>query len=333
MGEYLEQAKSYMGELSEKAQDVAQNVGEKANELGENVSESVAGVRENVSSSVGDLSSQGIATGASEFLNSNSIISKFVFIILVLIAFMFFVSLGIKFLGYVTTPSTNPYLVYGMIPGNLPQQISQDPKNTGSAVVLRSNNQETGLEFTWSVWLLVTGINPNRTPVYSHVFNKGNNVYHNESGIATVNNGPGMYIDNTRNGNLNLHIVMDNNNNIGTYTPTTVDISGVPLNKWFNVVLRMENIMLDTYINGTIANRTKMTSVPNQNYYDVFVCQNNGFTGNLSNLRYYPYALNAFDINNIVVAGPNTTLSSIISNATSSAYPYYFSNMWYSSKI
>ena len=332
MGEYMDRAKNYMGELGERAQAVAQDVGQRANALGENIASSAEGVRDNVSSSVGDFSSQGIATGASEFVNSNSIVSKFVFIILVLIAFMFVVNLGIKFLGYMTSPPSNPYLIYGMIPGNLPQHISQDPKSANSAVVMRSNNENTGLEFTWSVWLLVTG--STATPQYSHVFNKGNNTYDKVTGIATVNNGPGMYIDNTANGNLNLHIVMDNNNAIGNaYSPTAIDISGVPLNKWFNVVVRMENIMVDTYINGTIANRTKMTSVPNQNYYDVFICQNGGFVGNLSNLRYYQHALSVFDINNIVIAGPNTTLSSIISNATSSAYPYYFANMWYTSKI
>ena len=325
--------KPIMSQLPEMKLPDTQAVQAAASDTMNNVSNSIANVQGSINNTLNEFSSKSVVGASQEFLTSNSIIAKFVFIILVLIAFMFFINLGIRFLGYVTTAQTNPYLVYGMIPGNLPQHITQDPKNTNSETVLRSNNQGTGLEFTWSMWLLVTGNNTNVT--YQHIFNKGNNVYDSTSGIATINNGPGVYLGNGSNGSTNLHIVMDNNSNPGAngYNPTTVDISGVPLNKWFHVAIRMENIMLDTYINGTIANRTQLTTVPNQNYYDIFACQNGGFVGNLSNLRYYPSAISVFDINNIVIGGPNTSLSSIISNATSSAYPYYFSNMWYTNKL
>ena len=325
----MNQAQNAAGNLRQQTGSIINDIGQQANQLGENLSSGVADMRSNIGNAVGDFSSQGMVSGASEFVNSNSIIAKFVFIILVLIAFMFFVNLGIRLVGYITSPQNNPYLVYGMIPGNISQTITQDPKNINSQTVMRSNNQDTGLEFTWSLWLLVTGTNSGSK--YQHVFNKGNLSYDTTTGIATVNNGPGVYIGNGSNGNINLHIVMDNNS-----TPKNsdvVDISSVPLNKWFHVAVRMENTMLDTYINGTIASRLQMQSVPNQNYYDVQVCQNGGFIGNLSNLRYYPSAISVFNINNIVIGGPNTSLSSIISNATSSTYPYYFSNMWYTNKI
>ena len=53
---------------------------------------------------------------------------------------------------------------------------------------------------------------------------------------------------------------------------------------------------LDIYINGTVSGRYNLSDVPFQNFYDVHVCQNNGFTGKLSNLRYYDSALNIFQI-------------------------------------
>ena len=49
----------------------------------------------------------------------------------------------------------------------------------------------------------------------------------------------------------------------------------------------------------------KMTfqDVPKQNYGDVFVCNNGGFTGELSDLRYFDYGLGVFEIMNIVNRG------------------------------
>ena len=89
--------------------------------------------------------------------------------------------------------------------------------------------------------------------------------------------------------------------------------------------------MLDVYVNGTIAKRHNMEFAPKQNFNDVVVNANGGFSGKLSNLRYYAYALNVFELNNIVMWGPNTQPSdlSIDSRAKSGNYSY-LSNMWYS---
>jgi hypothetical protein len=50
----------------------------------------------------------------------------------------------------------------------------------------------------------------------------------------------------------------------------------------------------DTSGNGVISARYNFSSVPLQNYKDVIVCGNSGFSGSLSDLRYYSYALNIF---------------------------------------
>ena len=175
MAEMMNQAQNAAGNVGQQASSIANDFGQRANQMGENISSGIADLRSNIGNAVGDFSSQGIASGASDFVNSNSIIAKFVFLILVLIAFMFFVNLGIKFVGYVTSPQMNPYIIYGMIPGNTAQTISQDPKIAGAATVLRSNNKGTGLEFTWSMWLLVTGTNAGTKK--QHIFNKGNSKY------------------------------------------------------------------------------------------------------------------------------------------------------------
>jgi hypothetical protein len=77
------------------------------------------------------------------------------------------------------------------------------------------------------------------------------------------------------------------------------------------------------YVNGTITSRTKFTAVPKQNYNDVQICQNGGFEGNLSNLRYFSHALSAFEINNIVKGGPSLMAANNTGSMTNKTHTTY----------
>jgi hypothetical protein len=85
----------------------------------------------------------------------------------------------------------------------------------------------------------------------------------------------------------------------------TIDIENIPFKKWIHVAIRLQNKILDVYINGTLKTRTSFANVPKQNYGDVWVSKNGGFNGNISNLRYFDRALNAFQLSNITMTGPN----------------------------
>ena len=45
-----------------------------------------------------------------------------------------------------------------MINGNENITISQDPQKSNSVTILRSNNEDSGMEFTWSVWLYIINL-------------------------------------------------------------------------------------------------------------------------------------------------------------------------------
>ena len=78
------------------------------------------------------------------------------------------------------------------------------------------------------------------------------------------------------------------------------------------------------YVNGTIAVRHKLSSVPKQNYGNVHVSKGGGFNGKWSLLRYHDHALNTTEIMNIVRAGPD------LRTCTSSPIvPPYLSMQWY----
>lgn len=314
---------SYIPEFMQNGMNtVSENVSGAYNTISEKVSDASTYTQDSINS----FSSSGIASAGSEFLQSNTIVAKFAFIILVLIVFLFLVNLGVMLIGYFSKPSSNPYLISGTMNAANEVVITQDPKNTNSIQVLRSNNQNTGIEFTWSIWIYINDISTQPgNPQYSHIFNKGNATYAKD-GIATVNNGPGLYLDNS---GQQLIIAM---NTVAVNNPTEMlVVPNIPLRKWFHCSIRMENKIMDVYINGVIVNRLILQDVPKQNYEDVNICKNGGFNGNIADLRYYDHALSVFEMNNIVVWGRNTSASGASGTSDSTGFPYYLSNLWYSS--
>ena len=298
----------------------------------------VDSVKGSINSQLSDFSSKNIMNASSEFLNSNSIVAKFAFLVLLLIVFMFLLKLGVMVVSYFMSPSKQPYLVKGVLQGSIPATIPQDPANAKSPVVYRSNNQTGGVEFTWCVWVLINSLSP--TPKLNcHIFNKGNNTYDttsttdaNKYGLATVNNGPGLYLGVDSNGRPtnSLRFVMDAQVTTDVPAPVEIVLSNVPMQKWFHVAYRFQNYTMDAYVNGVLASSKQFDNyVPKQNYDDIYLGQNGGFSGAISNLRYYDYALPPFDIAAIVGYGPNLTPSNIGTPQTNSMYDY-IALSWYS---
>lgn len=251
-----------------------------------------------------------------------------------------------------TSPGNNPYLVKGMRGGTNSLNISQNPNVSGSVSLMRSNNESRGAEFTWSLWLYIDDLSQ-ISSTYQHIFNKGDSQYGSD-GISMVNNAPGLYLGNGGDNNVaknprnTLRFIMDT---VGSKTKAgqtgatpgpsgsdqdfmiqnkaIVDVPNVPLKKWFHVAIRLENSVLDIYINGTIDQRQRLTNVPKQNYYDVNVSQNGGFTGNLSDLRYFNSSLNVFQINTIVSNGPNLNTNAQYSSEIKLDDYRYLSSHWY----
>jgi hypothetical protein len=263
-----------------------------------------------------------------EFLESNSIIARFSFLIMAIFIFVILLRLMIYILSYfVLGKSGTVYLINGMVDGNKPIIFPQDPnRNSKAKSIIKSNNAKSGVEFTWSCWLYVNGMttNKNDATIYKHVFSKGNNNWNtgtpNPNGVAYPNNAPGVYLSPTTN---DLHIFMN------TYNVISEDIivNSIPLNKWFNLTICCVNKSLDIYINGIVVNSHQLSSVPKQNYGDVFVCNNGGFDGNLSNLVYYNRAISIQTIQNIMSAGPNFKAAS--DSKTDQKDYNYLSIDWY----
>ena len=90
----------------------------------------------------------------------------------------------------------------------------------------------------------------------------------------------------------------------------TVMIDNIPLNKWVNLIFRCKDKSLDIFINGIVTKNVTLRAPPRQNYENVYMHLNKGYSGYTSNLWYYNYAIGTAAINDIVRGGPNTKLAS-----------------------
>ena len=232
--------------------------------------------------------------GTREFLESNSLVAKFAFLLLVIFGFVILLRVGISVLAYFLKPNESPHLIDGMVDAKQMIIFTQDPSSNGAVTIYRSVNATDGLEFTWSTWIFIDNLQTNAGK-YKHIFSKGNSNL-SENGMIQPNNAPGLYIA----PNTNALVVVMN-----TFNVINEDI---PLNKWVNVIIRCENTTMDVYINGTIARSINLVGVPKQNYGDVYVGMNGGFDGYISNLWYYNYALGTAAIQKISNNGPNTKM-------------------------
>lgn len=301
------------------------NAQEKASSMVANVGDSVSGMKEGLNDAVSEFSSSGIADVGSAFLDTNSMVAKFVFLIVVLIAFFLLMNLGIYFISLFTTVDKSPYIFKGMYATTKKVHIKQDPKLSGSKPIYRSNDANKGIEFTWSSWLKLDSVDTD--DVYTkHIYNKGSEPVvfdtNDDDANYALKNCPGVYVTNNSSGNaLQLKIKIDT---IGV-GEESITIKDLPIKRWFHLAIRLQNKIVDIYINGTITTRVPFTEVPDQNYGDTFIGYH-GYDGYVSNLRYFDNALSVFQISNIVMSGPdlsNPEENQEIGNAN------YLSGSWY----
>ena len=266
-------------------------------------------------------------SGSKDFLESNTFIAKTAFLLLIIILFFILLRISISLLSWLLAPNQDITLLNGMADATMQLQITQDPVSTNSIPVIRSSNEILGMEFTWSVWIFIKPTLADKDNIASkHVFSKGAGSKKIDCTTASnfSNNAPGVYLTNIN----TLNVLMDTVEKPACATTPTISIGNMPINKWFNVVIRLTNNTLDVYINGRLTKRVNLTAVPNQNYDDVFICNGGGFGGYISDLKYFNSSIGTTQINALVSNGPNTSIST---SSLRKNIPPYLSTSWYQS--
>ena len=256
--------------------------------------------------------------GSMNFLESNSLVAKFTFLLLIIFLFVILLRVGISVISFFLSSNNTPHLIDGMVDATQMIVFPQDPSNNNAVTIYRSVNATDGIEFSWSVWIFINNLQYLEGQ-YKHIFYKGNNNLE-QNGKNFPNNSPGLYLAPNTN---DLIVMMNTFNDINE----EIVISDIPINKWFNVIIRCKNTTLDVYANGTIVRSINLTGVPKQNYGDVYVGMNGGFNGYISNLWYYNYALGTASIQKIVNDGPNTKM--VGNNGINDKTNNYLSLRWF----
>ena len=225
----------------------------------------------------------------------------------------------------VYSQSTVPLLPYLY---NGPQVINQDPNQKGAITIYPSVNAPSGLEFSYSCYLLIDKATfQTGTKGLKHIFHKGSPVY---KPLMS----PGVFV------RSNDNVLVVYMNEAATWN-TYCEIPNIPIGKFFHLAIVVSNMNADIYINGNVVHRQTLSSVPRQNFGDVYVFKTESFsdatsspddpfivngaaTGYISTLQYSGYALNYEQIDKMVRAGPSTKLVS----ATTNLPPYLADNWW-----
>lgn len=181
-----------------------------------------------------------------------------------------------------------------------------------------SDNERTGIEFTYSFYLYINPSSFTGTDALYHVFHKG-------YASAWPLLGPGVFIKGTTN---TMRVAMNTYANPYTY----IDIDNIPVQKWFHTAIVCQKNSLEVYINGNLRNRIDFKgTLPYQNFQDIYVfsplkrairetqtfaltaplAYEGAFNGSLSNLIYLAYAASYTEIQGLLNKGVSTkTVSS-----------------------
>ena len=253
--------------------------------------------------------------------------SNFFKILLIVIVVLLIVLLIRYLIGWYQSSTYNiPYLIPNTKNAKYPVVISQDPTNTNYIPIRRSDGQ-SGIQFTYGFWFIIDNFDYKKGE-WKHVFHKGND-------SAYPNRAPGVWINPTTN---SMRVYMNTQDNIMEY----VDVDNIPLRKWvyMNIILSQNTTdengtpqtpsvaNLDIYINGYLKVRKQLSSLPKQNDDDLWVNMYGGFEGYLSNLKYYPYAIDYSEISKSIKTGPSG--GNCID--TGEIPPYLDDNWWYADK-
>jgi hypothetical protein len=104
---------------------------------------------------------------------------------------------------------------------------------------------------------------------------------------------------------LDVNISMDDS------TAFEYSVPNIPLQKWTNLIVSLNNKSVDTYINGKLVKTVVLTSLPSMDpNASIYLTPNNGFSGYTSRFNYWNDTINPQEAWNIYKNGPGGNIFS-----------------------
>jgi hypothetical protein len=233
-----------------------------------------------------------------------------------------------------------------------PKVIQQNPAQIGAINLPMSENQLTGVEFSYSTFVYINEDTDDNTEGWKAIFYKG----YTASPFPLL--GPGVFVSSKSDtqGSPTLRVVM--NTYANWFNP--VDVNQIPFNKWFHLAVVLRKNTLEVYINGKLANSKSFSgTLPYQNYQplNIFPTRASVFAtpsdwksdsanikrgippgenfvyrgraqGYISNLYYFSYAMTYSEIQSMMNLGPSEEFDS----ENMDRPPYLIDSWWTSRK-
>lgn len=223
--------------------------------------------------------------------------------------------------------------------------FKQDPANPQNMTLPLSENQLTGIEFSYSTFLYIADDTNSNEEGWKVVFYKG----YEQSPFPLA--GPAVLVSSQcdSRGAPTLRVVMN------TYEKwfNFVDVKQIPFNKWFHLAIVCKRNALEVYVNGNLANKKSFAgTLPYQNYQPLILFPNsktaatdfksisgsekrsipagdnyilNGkFAGYISNMYYFSYGMSYSEIQGMMNLGP----SSEFDEGSMDKPPYLIDSWW-----
>jgi hypothetical protein len=207
--------------------------------------------------------------------------------------------------------------------------IPQNPSNRGAKTILPSDNERTGMEFSYNFYLIVNEGTFDGEDTLRTVFYKGNN--NNPWPLLS----PGVFVKGNEN---TLRIVYGSFNDAYNY----IDIDNIPVGKWFHVTLNFQKNALEVHINARLVKKLLFEdALPYNNFGNINIFSNtvktvnlpnnrnirfNGaITGKISSLVYTRYSLLFSELKSFYDKKPSTR-TSVVSD---DEMPPYLADTWW----
>jgi len=214
--------------------------------------------------------------------------------------------------------------------------IAQNPNVRDAKPTALSDNERSGVEFSYSFYLYVHPSAFRQERGLCHIFHKGYSMPYPLMG-------PGVFMRSDTNV---LRVYMNTFKTWNEY----VEVPNIPVGKWVHLTIVCQSNALEIYVNGNLTRKKSFEGyAPYQNYQDI-VCFSNrriaypsegkrpasmndpsfdvygAMKGMLSRLTYFNYALTYAEIQMLMNEGPSSKMdSSLMSDV-----PPYLADTWWS---
>jgi hypothetical protein len=276
----------------------------------------------------------GASLGPLSYVLGSGVIPQFLLaVVLTALLYILLLSAEVIYINIVQVTSTRVDLIPITVTSNNSKEFEQNPAQPNHILLPHSDNEHTGVEFSYSFFLFVNNNNfSSQDDGFQHILHKGNRTPYPLMS-------PGIFMKN----NINTMRVYVNSS---TTWNNYVDIENMPIGKWVHIGVVARGNAVEIYINGNIAKKLNMQNgVIYQNFGNLYVFKTEklrldpvtvpsmkgepfvvvgSMNGQMSRLIYFNYALSYTEIQSLIDEGP-----SAITDTRLMDQPPYLRDSWW----